>query len=48
MVIDVLRSYMDVVPSKPEIHFKGESLGKFDAFIPELEHQSLFLRYSGT
>ncbi len=36
MVIDVLRSYMDVVPSKPEIHFKGESLGKFDAVIPRI------------
>ena len=36
MVIDVLRSYMDVVPSKPEIHFKGENLGKFDAVIPRI------------
>jgi len=36
MVLDVLRCYMDVVPSKPEIHFKGENLGAFDAVVPRI------------
>jgi len=36
MVIDVLRSYMDVESSKPEVHFKGESLPAFDAVIPRI------------
>jgi len=36
MVLDVLRCYMEVVPSKPEIHFKGEELGVFDAVIPRI------------
>ena len=36
MVLDVLRSYMEVVPSKPEVHFKGETLQPFDAVIPRI------------
>ena len=35
-VLDVLRSYMEVVPSKPEVHFKGEALAAFDAVIPRI------------
>ncbi|MDH5327958.1 MAG: 30S ribosomal protein S6--L-glutamate ligase [Gammaproteobacteria bacterium] len=36
MVIDVLRTYMDIASSKPEAHFKGETLPKFDAVIPRI------------
>lgn len=36
VVLDVLRCYMEVVPSKPEVHFKGEGLGTFDAVIPRI------------
>lgn len=36
MVLDALRSYMEVVPSKPEIHFKGKTLEHFDAVIPRI------------
>lgn len=36
MVLDVLRCYMDVVSSKPEVHFKGESLPNIDAVIPRI------------
>lgn len=36
MVLDVLRCYMDVVSSKPEIHFKGQNLPPFDAVIPRI------------
>jgi len=36
MVLDVLRCYMDVVPSKPEVHLKGECLSNFDAVIPRI------------
>ena len=36
MVLDVLRCYMDVVPSKPEVHLKGECLPTFDAVIPRI------------
>lgn len=36
MVIDALRTYMDVVSSKPEAHFKGEVLPYFDAVIPRI------------
>lgn len=36
MVLDVLRCYMDVVSSKPEVHFKGENLPRFDAVIPRI------------
>ncbi|MDX2426161.1 MAG: 30S ribosomal protein S6--L-glutamate ligase [Cycloclasticus sp.] len=36
VVLDVLRSYMEVVQSKPEVHFKGETLDAFDAVIPRI------------
>ena len=36
VVLDVLRSYMEVVPSKPEVHFKGNVLDMFDAVIPRI------------
>ncbi|MDH5393648.1 MAG: 30S ribosomal protein S6--L-glutamate ligase [Gammaproteobacteria bacterium] len=36
VVLDVLRSYMEVVPSKPEVHFKGNTLEPFDAVIPRI------------
>ncbi|MCW9047824.1 MAG: 30S ribosomal protein S6--L-glutamate ligase [Gammaproteobacteria bacterium] len=36
MVLDVLHSYMEVVSSKPEVHFKGKALGAFDAVIPRI------------
>ncbi len=36
MVIDVLRTYMDIASSKPQAHFKGEALPTFDAVIPRI------------
>lgn len=36
MALDVLRCYMEVAPSKPEVHFKGEALSTFDAVIPRI------------
>ena len=36
VVLDVLRSYMEVVPSKPEVHLKGKTLDAFDAVIPRI------------
>jgi len=36
MVIDALRTYMDIVSSKPVAHFKGEILPYFDAIIPRI------------
>lgn len=36
MVLDALRTYMDVVSSKPEAHFKGEILPYYDAIIPRI------------
>lgn len=36
MVLDALRCYMEVVQSKPTVHFKGEILPKFDAVIPRI------------
>jgi len=36
VVLDVLRCYMDVVPSKPEVHYKGERLNDFDAVVPRI------------
>lgn len=36
IVLDVLRCYMEVAPSKPEVHFKGEALSTFDAVIPRI------------
>ncbi len=35
-VIDVLRCYMNIVPHKPEIHYRGERLDGFDAVIPRI------------
>lgn len=36
MVLDVLRTYMNVASAKPEAHFKGETLPMFDAVIPRI------------
>ena len=36
MVLDVLRCYMDIESSKPEVHYKGELLPNFDAVIPRI------------
>lgn len=36
VVLDVLRTYMDVTSSKPEAHFKGEALPYYDAVIPRI------------
>jgi len=36
VVLDVLRSYMNIASSKPEAHFKGEVLPHFDAVIPRI------------
>ena len=36
MVIDALRTYMDIASNKPEAHFKGEILPNFDAIIPRI------------
>ncbi len=36
VVVDVLRTYMNVASSKPEAHFKGEILPHFDAVIPRI------------
>ena len=36
IVIDALRTYMDIASSKPEAHFKGEALPIFDAIIPRI------------
>lgn len=36
VVLDVLRCYMEVVPSKPEVHISGEALKPFDAVIPRI------------
>jgi len=36
LVLDALRSYMNIESSKPEIHFKGEVLPYFDAVIPRI------------
>lgn len=35
-VIDTLRCYMNITPSNPEIHYKGENLTGFDAVIPRI------------
>ena len=35
-VIDPLRSYMSVQSQLPEIHYRGEDLGEFDAVIPRI------------
>ncbi len=36
MVVDVLRSYMNIASSKPEVHFKVENLPAIDAVIPRI------------
>lgn len=36
MVLDALRTYMNIASSKPEAHFKGEILPYFDAVIPRI------------
>ena len=36
VVLDILRTYMNVASSKPEVHFKGEILPQFDAVIPRI------------
>lgn len=36
MVLDVLRTYMDIAANKPEAHFKGQTLPNFDAVIPRI------------
>jgi len=36
VVLDVLRTYMNVTSSNPEAHFKGEALPNFDAVIPRI------------
>lgn len=35
-VIDALRCYMNIVPHKPEIHYRGRLLEGFDAIIPRI------------
>ncbi|MHA7832913.1 MAG: 30S ribosomal protein S6--L-glutamate ligase [Algiphilus sp.] len=35
-VIDALRCYMNIVPHKPEIHYRGKRLEGFDAIIPRI------------
>ncbi len=35
-VIDTLRCYMNITPSNPEIHYKGENLVGYDAVIPRI------------
>lgn len=34
--LDVLRCYMNITSRKPEIHYKGEILGIYDAVIPRI------------
>ena len=36
VILDVLRVYMNITSGKPEIHYKGETLGAFDAVIPRI------------
>ena len=36
IVLDVLRTYMEIASSKPEAHYKGETLPDFDAIIPRI------------
>lgn len=35
-VVDTLRCYMNITPEGPAIHYKGETLPKFDAVIPRI------------
>ncbi len=36
VVLDALRCYMDIESGKPEVHYKGKTLEKFDAVIPRI------------
>ena len=36
VVLDALRVYMNITSGKPQIHYKGETLGGFDAVIPRI------------
>ncbi|MDH5516643.1 MAG: 30S ribosomal protein S6--L-glutamate ligase [Gammaproteobacteria bacterium] len=36
VVLDALRTYMNITSNKPEAHFKGEELPYFDAVIPRI------------
>ena len=36
VVLDVLRCYMDIAPSRPDMHFKGKPLPTIDAVIPRI------------
>ncbi len=36
MVLDALRVYMNITSGKPQIHYKGETIGGFDAVIPRI------------
>lgn len=36
IVLDVLRTYMNIASNQPETHFKGEALPHFDAVIPRI------------
>ncbi|HSH84127.1 MAG TPA: 30S ribosomal protein S6--L-glutamate ligase [Guyparkeria sp.] len=35
-VLDVLRCYMNITSNRPEVHYKGEVLDRFDAVIPRI------------
>lgn len=35
-VIDALRCYMNISPSNPQVHYKGQILDDFDAIIPRI------------
>jgi ribosomal protein S6--L-glutamate ligase len=35
-VVDVLRCYMNIEPNRPEIHYRGRRLPRFDAVIPRI------------
>lgn len=35
-IIDPLRCYMNIMPHRPEVHYKGEVLEGFDAVIPRI------------
>lgn len=36
VVLDALRVYMNITSGKPQIHYKGETIGGFDAVIPRI------------
>ena len=36
VVLDVLRCYMDIEASKPEVHYKSDAVSKIDAVIPRI------------